>query len=127
MRHASLLLALGFFLGLLAACAADSGEFRPAKGATDKPPLKDAYRVKAVAPDCLLLGTIHAEGEDERAIERIASTAARHGANSYIVKGDNTDERVHEASYNGVTASSKTNHRMWAQAYRCPMSDDLPK
>lgn len=31
---------------LIAGCASDPGEFRPAKGAAEYPPTKDAYRVQ---------------------------------------------------------------------------------
>lgn len=87
------------------------------------PAFKTAYRVKAVGPDCTSVGYINADGE--RALDDIAETAARHGANNYVIRNDDKDERVSTAGENSVV--TRTNHRYLAEAYRCPTSDDLPK
>lgn len=108
------------FLLFVPACAGDPGEFRPAKNAPDQPAVKDAFRVKSVASDCVALGVVHAEGFDP--VPDIAKTAARHGANTYIVRGDDRDERILAESNHGHLAT-RTNHKMWAEAYRCPTAD----
>ena len=110
----------GFFclFAPVAACAGDPGEFHPAKSAPDKAPANDAYRIKNVAPECELLGTVTAEGEDDLAVERIGKTAARHGANRFVVQEDERDRRLHRDMHGNV--SPTTNHRMVAEVYRCP-------
>jgi hypothetical protein len=110
-------------LGLVCCGSFDGASFRPAKGSSDQPALKESFRVKAVAPDCVLLGYINAEGD--RAVEYISSTAANHGANSYLVVNENRDVRVATGDNNELR--SHTNRKLLAEAYRCPMSDDLPK
>jgi hypothetical protein len=108
---------------LLCCGSFDGANFRPAKGASDQPSLKESFRVKAVAPDCVLLGYINAEGD--RALEYISATAANHGANSYLVVNENRDVRV--ATGDNSELRSHTSRKLLAEAYRCPMSDDLPK
>lgn len=104
-------------------CASDPAEFRPAKGASDMPAVKEAYRVKSVAPECTPLGVVHAEGDG--AIDDIAVTAARHGATSYIVRGEDRDERVTTREPDRLV--TRTNRKLWAEVYRCPTSDDPPR
>ncbi len=107
---------------VLGACASDPASFRPAKGATDQPALKEAFRVKAVTPDCVLLGYV--TGDGDRVLEDLGETAARHGANSYLIVNENRDVRVAKAIDDGMEAH--TNRKLLAEAYRCPMSGDLP-
>jgi hypothetical protein len=97
--------------------------FRAAKNAPEQPSLKEAFRVKAVAPDCVLVGYVNADGD--HALEDIGETAAYHGANSYLIVNENRDERVTERGNNELR--SHTNRKLLAEAYRCPMSGDLPK
>lgn len=111
-------------LGLgLVACSSDPATFRPAKGATDAPATKTAYRVKQVPPECTSIGYVNADGPT--ALEDIAQTAAHHGANTYLISNDDADERVGKVS--GDEIVSRTNHRYVAEVYRCPTSEDLPK
>jgi hypothetical protein len=108
---------------VVAGCG-DPASFRPAKGVAEQPATKDSFRVKAVAPDCISVGYINAEGE--RALHDIAETAARHGANSFLIRNDDGDERVTTRGDNAELVT-RTNHKLLAEAYRCPTSDDLPK
>lgn len=78
--------------------------------------------MKAVTPDCVLLGYVTADGD--RVLEDIGETAARHGANSYLVINENRDVRVAQAEGNELVAH--TNRKLLAEVYRCPMSGDLP-
>ena len=103
-------------------CATDPAAFRPAKGASDQPALKEAFRVKAVTPDCVLLGYV--TGDGDRVLEDIGETAARHGANSYLIVNENRDVRV--ATPEGNEMVAHTNRKLLAEAYRCMMSGDLP-
>jgi hypothetical protein len=125
-RYGSRLLAVPALLlsaVILTACAGDPASFRPAKGAVDQPAVKDAFRVKVVPPECNSLGYINAEGDG--ALADIAETAARHGANTFIIRNDDGDERVTTRGENALV--TRTNHKLLAEAYRCPTSDDLPK
>jgi hypothetical protein len=119
MKSAYLRSALVLFL---ASCGGDLADFRPAKGASDMPAVKDAYRVKVVPPECTTLGYASAEGPS--GLADIAQTAARHGANTFIIRNDDTDERVTTSDGNGLV--TRTNHKLLAEVYRCPTSDDLP-
>lgn len=109
-------------LVLVEGCSSDRAAFRPAKGATDQPALKEAFRVKAVTPDCVLLGYVTADGD--RVLEDLAETAARHGGNSYLIVNENRDVRVATPDNNDLV--SHTNRKMLAEVYRCMMSGDLP-
>jgi hypothetical protein len=113
-----------FFLllssALVVGCAGDPATFRPAKGASDRPAVKDSFRIKAPTDDCVSLGYINAEGP--RALADIAETAARHGANNYIVHADNGDERVTTVE-NRHQLVSRTNHKLVAEALRCGLPD----
>jgi hypothetical protein len=102
----------------LTACASDPGTFRPASGAPEQPPVATAYRVKQVAPECLYLGVVHADGA--YAIENMAITAARHGGTEYVVAGDDKDERRTQVDPGTNELVTTTNHKMWAKVYRCP-------
>jgi hypothetical protein len=123
MRSPSTLL-LPFFLALasLAGCG-DPATFRPAKGVHDMPEVKTAYRVKVKPEGCVSLGFIDAEGQG--AIENIAETAARHGANNYLIALDTAEEVEIERGITGAVA--RPNHKYVAEALRCPTSDDPPK
>ncbi|MBX3188636.1 MAG: hypothetical protein KF819_16585 [Labilithrix sp.] len=98
------------------ACAGDRGEFHPAKGAADMPPVTEAYRVKKVAPACVALGYVSAEGPS--GMSDVAQTAARHGANNFIIRSDDTDERVTAQGGGGLV--TQTNHKLFAEIFRCP-------
>jgi len=113
MRRSCVALALA-----LSACASDPGTFRPAKGAPEQPPVATAYRVKQVAPECLFLGVVHADGA--YAIDSMAITAARHGGTDYVVAGDDEDERRTQLDPDTNELVTTTNHKMWAKVYRCP-------
>ncbi|MDB4935197.1 MAG: hypothetical protein JWP87_2169 [Labilithrix sp.] len=115
-------LPLLFAAVLAAGCGGDPANFRPAKGAAEQPAVKESFRVKAVAPECVSLGYINADGP--RALDEIAETAARHGANNYMIVNDNGDERVTTRGNDELV--TRTNHKLLAEAYRCPMSGDLP-
>ncbi len=71
----------------------------------------------------MLVGYVNADGD--HALADIGETAAYHGANSYLIVNENRDERVTERGNNELR--SHTNRKLLAEAYRCPMSDDLPK
>ena len=117
----------------VAACSSDPGEFRPAKGAHDYPPTRDAYRVPSPPDQCDRIGVIHAEGINP--IEDIATTAARHGGTHYVVSLDRSSKEytTHTAgtvgrpiSRNGpafATSTSTTTeerHRhLAADVFRC--------
>jgi hypothetical protein len=106
----------------VAACG-DPAEFRPAKGAADMPPVKDAFRVKVAPNECVSLGYVDAQGPS--GLNDIAATAARHGANTFVIHDDNTDERV--TSREDGQLVTRTNHKLVAEVYRCPTSGDLPR
>lgn len=108
---------------LVQACGGGIATFRPAKGAAEQPSLKEAFRVKAVTPDCVLVGYVNAEGD--HALADIGETAAYHGANSYLIVNENRDERV--TTRENSELRSHTNRKLLAEAYRCMMSGDLPK
>lgn len=119
-RGLYLVLVSAFFVQ---ACGGGFATFRPAKDAPEQPALKESFRVKAVTPDCVLLGYVNADGD--RALQDISATAAYHGANSYLIVNENRDERVTTRGDNELR--SHTNRKLLAEAYRCMMSGDLPK
>jgi hypothetical protein len=113
---------LPLFSMLFVAGCGDPASFRPAKGASEQPAVKESFRVKAVTPECVSLGYINADGP--LALDQIAETAARHGANNYLIVNDSGDERV--TTGGNDERVTRTNHKLLAEAYRCPMSGDLP-
>lgn len=113
-------LALLLVSASLVACAGDPATFRPAKGAVDRPAVKDSYRLHTVSEDCISLGFINAEGE--RALADIAETAARHGANNFVIRVDDGDERVTSRKSSSEVVT-RTNHRLVAEAYHCGLPD----
>lgn len=78
--------------------------------------------MKAVTPDCVLLGYV--TGEGDHVLEQIGETAARHGANSYLIVNENRDVRIAQRTDNEIV--TRTNRKLLAEAYRCMMSGDLP-
>ncbi len=115
-------------LAVLVACGgcSDPAEFRPAKGVSDYPATKDAYRIQEPGEDCVSIGVVHADGDD--AIADIAVTAARHGGTHYVVRGDADDPElvshtVGTANHGVFVATTRgrveRNRRIWAQVYRC--------
>jgi hypothetical protein len=122
MRIGGFYLVLG--LAFWAQACGGFATFRPAKGAVEQPALKESFRVKAVTPDCVLLGYVNAEGD--RALQEISETAALHGANNYLIVNENRDERITTQS-GDYELTTRTNRKLLAEAYRCMMSGDLPK
>jgi hypothetical protein len=122
MVRGRLLLPLNAIAAIIAASACgDPASFRPAKGAVEQAPVKEAFRVKHATPDCVSVGYINAEGE--RVLDDIAATAASHGANTYVIVNEDRDERVTTGDAFGGSLKSRTNRKLIAEAYRCLSTD----
>lgn len=112
-----------WLLLLLLATGCDPAEFRPAKGAREQSSVKEAFRVKD-EPGCPSLGFVR----EAASIEDVASTAARHGGDTYRVIEDfgHTSVETDTVGRYGAGAfvaqsSSETvsHHRYVAEVYRC--------
>lgn len=107
---------------LLASCASDPAEWRPARGVGDLPAAKDAYRIPQAQEGCRSIGVVHAEGST--VLADIATTAARHGGTHFVVRGDVRDTHYETTGLvsSGVLLASTqavTDRATWAEVFRC--------
>lgn len=79
-------------------------------------------------PECVSIGTVHAESSKGGLIADIATTAARHGGTHYVVRSDRTEVTGYSGAIVGsngfgvVELEADKMRRLWAQVYRCPTS-----
>lgn len=118
-----------FMMFMMAGCAIDEADFRPARGARDYPAERDAYRAKSEADvdGCESIGVVHSRGAHPT-VEELAVTVRNHGGTHYIVRGEQHEDAYETTGtatrFGGgylVHARTEVDHMrsLWAQAYRC--------